>query len=65
MKVSGLRFTAFTTQTEIKFTQGEKVLKFFKTLVQNRAFLQGMHVSRTKISNVVKNVSSPHEKEST
>ena len=62
MKVAELRFSAFVAQMGMNFSQGEKVLKFFKTVGQDRTFLWGMRMSRAKISKVVKNVSSPYQK---
>ena len=50
-------------KTGINFTQSGKFLKNFKTVGQDRAVLQGMRMSHTKLSNVVKNVLSPYEKE--
>ena len=38
-------------------------MKIFKTVGQDRAFLQGMRMPRTKIDNIMKNVLSPYEKE--
>ena len=57
-----LQFAAFIAQTVINFTQGEKVLKLFKMVSQDRVVLQGTHMSHVKISNV-KNVISPYQEE--
>ena len=61
-KVAELQFASSIAQTRIKFRQCEKDLKFFKT-GQDRAVLQGVRMSRTKIANVVKNALNSYEKE--
>ena len=46
-----------------KLYTGWKIFEIFKTVGQDRAVLQGMRISRTKMSKIIKNVWSPYAKE--